>query len=228
MKIKHLKLDCANLEEQKYFYTKKFDFELANESEGEITLKVGSSLLTFSENRLKKSYYHFAFNIPLGAMDMAVAWVKKRVEVLPTDHGDIQEFPNWEARSIYFLDPAGNVVELIGRKNFDESKPAKFGKSQLLNISEVGLPVFQVTAAATYVEKTAGVRQFGTSTSTFCAQGNDEGLFIIVDKAEKTWFPTDEVAKEYPLGVSFESDKGHFHLQLEGGGMTIEPEKKLN
>ncbi len=117
MKIKHLKLDCANLGELKYFYTKKFDFEIVEEGDGELTLKIGESLLTFSENRLKKSYYHFAFNIPYGAMDMAVQWVQKRVEVLPTDHGEIQEFPDWEARSIYFLDPAGNVVELIRRKN---------------------------------------------------------------------------------------------------------------
>ncbi len=225
MKIKHLKLDCANLEEQKYFYTKKFDFDIVEESDESITLKVGASLLTFTENRLKKSYYHFAFNIPYGAMEMAAEWVHKKVDVIVTDAGEIQEFPKWEARSVYFLDPAGNVVELIGRKNFDESKPTKFSKAQLLNISEVGLPVFQVTAAANYIVKTSGANQFGTSTSTFCAHGDDEGLFIIVDKAEKTWFPTDEPAKEYPLEVVFETEEGNFKLQLEGGGMTIEPVK---
>ncbi len=225
MKIKHLKLDCANLEEQKYFYTKKFDFDIVEESDESITLKVGASLLTFTENRLKKSYYHFAFNIPYGAMEMAAEWVHKKVDVIVTDAGEIQEFPKWEARSVYFLDPAGNVVELIGRKNFDESKPTKFSKGQLLNISEVGLPVFQVTAAANYIVKTSGANQFGTSTSTFCAHGDDEGLFIIVDKAEKTWFPTDEPAKEYPLEVVFETEEGNFKLQLEGGGMTIEPVK---
>ncbi len=225
MKIKHLKLDCANLEEQKYFYTKKFDFEIVEESDEQITLKAGSSLLTFTENRLKKSYYHFAFNIPYGALEMAAKWVHKKVDVIVTDAGEIQEFPDWEAKSIYFLDPAGNIVELIGRKNFNESKPAKFTKAQLLNISEVGLPVFQVTAAANYIEKMAGTRQFGKSSSTFCAHGDDEGLFIIVDKAEKTWFPTGEAAKEYPLEVIFQTGQGNFHLQLEGGGMTIVPLK---
>ena len=188
MKIKHLKLDCANLGEQKYFYTKKFDFDIVEEQDGEITLKAGDSLLTFTENRLKKSYYHFAFNIPYGAMEMAAEWVHKKVDVIVTEAGEIQEFPNWDARSIYFLDPAGNVVELIGRKNYDDSKPKKFSKSQLLNISEVG-------------------------------------LFIIVDKAEKSWFPTDEPAKEYPIEVIFGSGQSDFHLQLEGGGMTIEPVK---
>ena len=225
MKIKHLKLDCANLGEQKYFYTKKFDFDIVEEQDGEITLKAGDSLLTFTENRLKKSYYHFAFNIPYGAMEMAAEWVHKKVDVIVTEAGEIQEFPNWDARSIYFLDPAGNVVELIGRKNYDDSKPKKFSKSQLLNISEVGLPVFQVTAAAKYIEETSNTKQFGKSTSNFCAHGDDEGLFIIVDKAEKSWFPTDEPAKEYPIEVIFGSGQSDFHLQLEGGGMTIEPVK---
>ncbi len=222
MKIKHLKLDCANLEELKYFYTRKFKFKIVEESAEEITFKVGSSLLTFSENRLKKSYYHFAFNIPFNSMQPALDWVKAKVEVLTTrKDGEIQDFSNWEARAIYFLDPAGNVVELIGRKRFNDSEVNSFKEANVLNISEIGLPVFQVTAAFNSIEKATSIEKFDCTDSTFCACGDDEGLFIIVDKAEKTWFPTDEQAREYPLEVNFEVANTEYNLQLESGSMTI-------
>lgn len=221
MKIKHLKLDCANLEEQKYFYTKKFKFKVVEESDEEITMKMGDSLLTFSENRLKKSYYHFAFTIPFGAVEKALSWVKNKVEVIPTDDGEIQDFSSWDAKAFYFLDPAGNVVEFIGRRRFNDSDGNTFSESRVLNISEIGLPVFQVTAAYNSIEKATGIRKFDCTNSTFCACGDDEGLFILVDKAEKTWFPTDEPAREYPVEVNFEIDGEEFNLQLESGTMTI-------
>lgn len=221
MKIKHLKLDCANLEEQKYFYTRKFKFKVVEESKEELTLEIGNSLLTFSENRLKKPYYHFAFNIPIKSLSKALAWVKKKVEVLTTGEGEIQDFSSWEAKSIYFLDPAGNVVELIGRKRFGEAKGGNFNESSILNISEIGLPVFQVSSAFNSIEKVSRIKKFDCDSGVFCACGDHEGLFIIVDLAEKTWFPTDEPAREYPIEVNFNTDEGGFNLQLDAGGMTV-------
>lgn len=221
MKIKHLRLDCSNLEEQKYFYTKKFKFSMVEESDEAITLQMGNSLLTFTENRLKKSYYHFAFNIPYKDMDKALQWLKKKVEVIPNDDGEIKDFSSWKAKAIYFLDPAGNVVELIGRERFEKGSGGTFDEDNILNISEIGLPVFQVTEAFNSIHKATGIEKFDCTGSTFCACGNDEGLFIIVDKAEKTWYPTDEAAKEYPLEVNFEVGSSSYNLKLSQGEMTV-------
>lgn len=221
MKIKHLKLDCANLDEQKYFYTRKFKFKVVEEGNGEITLQVGDSLLTFVENRLKKPYYHFAFNIPYGTVESAVKWVHKKVDVISFEGKEIQEFEDWKARAFYFLDPAGNVVELIGRKRFDDFNGSSFSESKILNISEIGLPVFEVSSAFTSINKACGVPEFGRNDNVFLAAGNDEGLFIIVDKAEKTWFPTDEPARAYHMEVNFKQGEERYILKHASGEMSI-------
>lgn len=223
MRIKHLTLDCANLQEQKYFYTKKFGFEIVDESEGHITLKMGSSLLTFNENRLKKSYYHFALNIPFDSIKAAVAWLDKKVDIIETKDGKVQDFSNWEALAIYFLDPAGNIVEFIGRKRLKGKTRTVFNEKDVMSISEVGLPVFQVSETFDLINKEAGIPKFDCKSSTFCACGDDNGLFIIVDKAEKAWFPTDEPAKAYPLQVVFHGDHNKKHtLTLSGDMIGIE------
>ncbi len=221
MKIKHLKLDCANLDEQKYFYTRKFKFRIVEEGNGEITLQAGSSLLTFTENRLHKPYYHFAFNIPYGAVESALKWVHKKVDIISFEGNEIQEFTNWQARAFYFLDPAGNVVELIGRKRFDDSDGSHFNESRILNISEIGIPVFEVSSAFKSINKATGIEQFDYNSNTFCAAGDDEGLFIIVDKAEKTWFPTNEPARVFNLEVNFKTDEQRFVLQRSSGELSV-------
>lgn len=222
MKIKHLTLDCANLQEQKYFYTNKFAFDVVEESDESITLQMGDSKLTFLENRLKKSYYHFALNIPFDSISKAVKWLDKKVDIIETREGKIQDFSNWKALAIYFWDPAGNVVEFIGRERIKAKSRTVFNENDIINISEVGLPVFQVSAAFKTINQESGLKKFDCDSSTFCAAGDDEGLFILVDKAEKTWFPTDEAAKAYPLQVLFENKEKAYMLSMESGMLGLE------
>lgn len=222
MKIKHLKLNCANLEEQKHFYTKKFKFKVVREGDGELCLQMGNSQLTFIENKLKKSYYHFALNIPFPSVEKAMKWLDKLVDILESEGNKIQEFPNWKARSIYFFDPAGNIVEFIGRERLEEEGRKTFNEKDILNISEVGLPVFQVNEAFEMIHRQTQLPKFDCDSSTFCVCGDDEGLFIVVDKAEKTWFPTDEPAKAYPLSVEFDNDRGEsFVLEMQNGTTSV-------
>ncbi|AEV33524.1 putative ring-cleavage extradiol dioxygenase [Owenweeksia hongkongensis DSM 17368] len=225
MKIKHLTLDCANLQEQKYFYTNKFAFDVVEESDESITLQMGDSKLTFLENRLKKSYYHFAVNIPFDSINKALHWLDKKVDIIETKDGKIQDFSNWKALAIYFLDPAGNVVEFIGRERIKSKSRTVFNEKDIINISEVGVPVFQVSEAFKIISQESSLQKFDCDASTFCASGDDEGLFIIVDKAEKTWFPTDEAAKAYPLKVLFENEKKTYTLRMESGMLGVEEEK---
>ncbi len=220
MKLKHLKLYCSSLDEQKHFYTKKLKFELAEEGEEEITLGVGDSLLTFSENRLKKSYYHFALNIPYQLVDSALGWASKKVELLSYEGEILQDFASWKAKAFYFFDPAGNIVEFIGRERIKSEEKGSFNEKKVLGISEIGLPVAEVSAVSDTLEK-IGVEKFDCNSNTFCAMGTDEGLFIIVDQEEKHWFPTDEPARPFPLEVNFEVGGTDFNLTSEAGKLDI-------
>ena len=222
MRIKHLTLDCANLQEQKYFYTKKFEFEVVDESEEHLTLKMGSSQLTFKENRLNKAYYHFAFNIPFDSIKKAEAWLDKKVVIIETEDGKIKDFSNWKALAIYFLDPAGNIVEFIGRERVKAETRTVFNEKDVLNISEVGLPVFQVTEAYKLIHQETGIEKFDCKSSTFCACGDDNGLFIVVDRSEKRWYPTDEPAKAFPLEVVIHAAHNKKHtLKFEHGLLSL-------
>ena len=217
MKIKHVKLFCANLDELRFFYTRKFNFPVVNDENDSLTLKIGDSLLTFEENRIHKSYYHFAFNIPFGELEKAVKWVHKKVEVIEFDDAAIQEFRAWNAKAIYFMDPAGNIVELIGRKRFNDEKVTSFNESAILNISEVGIPVFEVSSTYKAMKSATGIEKFDCVSNIFCAAGDDEGLFILVDSAEKSWFPTDDQARPFNLEVDFQvEDREYFLIYNEG------------
>lgn len=212
MKIHQLNIDCSNLQEQKHFYTRKFNFEVVDESDEDLTLKIGSSKLRFIESRLRKAYYHFAFNIPFSSMEKARDFIHQKVEVLKYKGEQIVDFPKWTAKSVYFHDPAGNVVELIGRQKFDDSEVKKFSEKTILNISEVGLPVFQVSSVAKSICKTEGISEFDSNGSTFMALGDHEGLFIVVDEAEKNWLPTQEAARKFPLTTDFSVKGKKYHL----------------
>ena len=39
---------------------------------------------------------------------------------------DIANFVNWHAKSVYFFDPAGNIVELIARFDLDNKTSETF------------------------------------------------------------------------------------------------------
>ncbi len=226
MKIHHLELDCANLEELKHFYTHKFKFPLVNESVDHFTLKLGESELCFRENRLRKSYYHFAFNISYSAVDQALDWLHQKVDLLRHEGEMLIDFSSWQAKSLYFLDPAGNIVELIGRQNFNADKVANFSESDILNISEVGVPLFEVSSVAKKLTTGVGIPKFDCKGNTFCAVGDDEGLFILVDEAEKTWFPTREPARSYHSCIDFSCGDQRYILETGDDQLSLNKKKE--
>src|SRR5205085_700566 len=99
-------------------------------------------------------------------------------------NSDIADFVNWHAKSVYFCDPAGNILELIARLDLNNEVDDPFSSLQFLSISEVGM-VFgddklnKKTEALMqqydlpYFDKQPPLPQFK-------ALGDDEGLFIIV------------------------------------------------
>jgi catechol-2,3-dioxygenase len=139
---------------------------------------------------------HFAVNVPPQRFEEAVEWARERVELVDDD----VPFPAWRARSAYFFDPGGNIVELIAR----ERAP---GEGLFLEISEVGLPVADVGAAVDWLEGELGLPHFSGNRRDFSAVGDDRGLFIVVPVG-RPWLFTDEPAPDAALHVTIESDRG--------------------
>jgi catechol-2,3-dioxygenase len=151
---------------------------------------------------------HFAVNVPPQRFEEAVDWARERVELVDDD----VPFPAWRARSAYFFDPGGNIVELIAR----ERAP---GEDLFLEISEVGLPVADVGAAVEWLETELGLPHFSGNRRDFSAVGDDRGLFIVVPVG-RPWLFTEEPAPDAPLRVTIESGRDR-ELVVPGSGHVV-------
>jgi catechol-2,3-dioxygenase len=148
---------------------------------------------------------HFAINVPPERFGEAVDWARARVDLVEED----VPFEAWRARSAYFFDPAGNIVELIAR----ERAP---GDELFLEISEVGLPVVEVGAAVEWLESELGLPFFSGNRRDFAAVGDDRGLFIVVPVG-RPWLFTDVPAPDAPLRVEIASERaGEFVVPGSG------------
>lgn len=89
----------------------------------------------------------------------AKEWLKKKVNLLEENGDDEVYFANAKARSIYFEDPAGNIVEFISRlETSPETRSKEFTPDNVIGISEIGLSTNHVKECFDYLLK-LGIRQ---------------------------------------------------------------------
>ena len=113
--FKAVTLFTNQLNELKSFYQNILEMPLIKDGADSFTLRIGSSTLTFKASHLPAAY-HFAFNIPGTHMAEAKKWLQERVELNREDGNDEIYYKSFDADAVYFDDPAGNVVEFIGRR----------------------------------------------------------------------------------------------------------------
>ena len=206
MEIKELKLFTKFPKELKKFYSDDLGLIVSELSSTEFKVKVGKTDLYFSEEKKYSPYYHFAINIPQNKISEAIAWLKPKVSLIESEGSPLIDFNNWNAHSVYFYDPAGNIVELIARHDLDNASDEPFSDKCLLNISEIGMPVENVKVLHDTLNEKYGEYLWSGNLETFAAIGNQEGLFIVVT-THRNWFPTDKPCNIYTLTVKVEKNK---------------------
>jgi catechol-2,3-dioxygenase len=213
MKIKQLILYTAQLEEQTAFYKKTLGIPMLEESFNHSSFQIGSTVLSFYFREISTPY-HFAFNIPCNQEKEAMAWLKQKgIELLRNDeHEEMIDFKDWNAKSMYFYDLDKNIVELIARKNQPTQTNAIFRGQSLLCISEIGVPVDKIEKAYNDLNQIKRLNIYDGSLELFCAAGDEDGLFIIIDKAKKKWFPTDDIAHS-----SYFRMEGEYNIEFANG-----------
>lgn len=145
--------------------------------------------------------YHFAIDIPRNQLEKAAAWLSERVDLLKFDGKTEVEHSNWNATSLYFHDPQGNIVEVIARHNLENDREGLFSPESFLRISEIGWPcIFGMPD-----------RDFElpvwSETDDCQAFGSEEGSILVVKNAEP-WTPTGERALAHPCVVMIQDEKG--------------------
>ncbi|MFI1745421.1 VOC family protein [Thalassobellus sediminis] len=193
MRIKEIILFTNNIERQKQFYQNVLDLELVYNSEEKISFNTQESILTFEyKKEIKPS--HIAFNIYSNKIEEALSWLKKRVTILPDGDNLISDFKSWNSKAIYFYDADKNIVEFIARHNLELNSTSFFSSKSILSISEIAIATTNIETVYNTINNIKPISVFDGDFSRFCALGNDEGLFILINKSVKKWHPTQEDA----------------------------------
>lgn len=210
MNIRMITAEAIDLASLKEFYHQILGLSIAEEDDHSFTIEIGQSELEFRQHTGNlHPVYHFAINIPANKIEEATLWLQKKTALISPDGSNnyIVNFANWHAKSIYFFDPAGNILELIARFDQENTMNTPFSSDQFLSVSEVALVFAQEELDAktnqllhdfhlSYFDKQPPLE-------TFRAIGDDEGMFILSAEG-RAWYPTkDRIAEPAPLKVYF-------------------------
>lgn len=202
MKINFLKIYTTNLEQQLEFYRNVLLLPVERISEDLIEVGVGYSTLQIQE-KSAATPYHIAFHIFARQEEQALEWLKARVAILKNGEEEIVDFSNWKAKSIYFYDADKNVLEFISRRHLFPQKTQEFSEKSITGISEIGLACSNVKKAFDFLNWQFSLEKFTGDYERFCAIGNDDGLFIAIDKNKKDWFPSSDKAFSSDFEIRF-------------------------
>ena len=207
MKIEKLVLLANDLKQTKNFYSGKLNLEIIEEESDSISFKAGRTILVFKGTSGDNPVYHFAFNISNNKIEEAAEWCEsKGLQLLPypVNHKVI-DFPNWNAKSIYFLDAGGNILEFIARFDLKNESNSPFDKKQILNVSEIGMVTDDVNEFCKSTSKQFGIPFYEKQppSPNFSVMGDAEGLLIVVP-AKRKWFPTEIISNQFPVEIVLE------------------------
>ena len=208
MNITYLELSTRDLIAQRDYYSQVLELPVKLAAE-RLEVQAGETLLVFRQAASDfEGAYHFAFNIPENQLNAAKAWISARIPLLHDEAGKNEfDSASWNSHSVYFKDVAGNVLEFIARHNLQNAVSGVFDGSQILNVSEIGLPSEDVVVLANELCARLGLSVFKQEqNATFTPVGDDDGLFIIPVK-DRIWIPNSGVpARLLPVKISFEAN----------------------
>lgn len=211
------------LKQLRRFYENVLELSITTVTNNKFTVKVGDSEISFKQSD-QPAYYHFAINIPGNQFSLMKYWLKDRLTL--NREGGIDEvyFSSFDADSMYFEDPAGNIIECIGRRNRDV-----FGhvtKESFLNVSEVGITTPFVSDVGDSLQDFGIPLRHGTEVNpeklNFLGK-ND--TFIVLVPPDRKWYFSKQHAETYPLEITLTDDR-HISLNKEGNITLTKPKKE--
>ncbi|TYR81834.1 glyoxalase [Priestia megaterium] len=208
MLLTRVSLYTSVLEEMKDFYVKHLGIKLLQEQEASFSLKIGQSELVFIQSKTNTNpFYHFAFNIPANQFEEAKRWTMKKVTLNKEDGEDEVYFEAFDAHSLYFEDPAHNIVELIARHSFSPNSDAPFSPDSLLTIGEMSVTTPNVkNVGQTLIQGGIHVRNHRPLNDEFNFMGN-KGVYLLVGPPKRRWYFSNHHAEVHPLAIEMEDGK---------------------
>jgi hypothetical protein len=190
----------------------------------ELGLPLDGEVIVVGETRLEfgvedgGAFYHFALLVPGDRFEAALAWARERVDPL----GDDFEFEAWDARAVYFHDPAGNIVELIAHHELEENgRRGAFSAEELVGFSEIGL----VGDPPSLLHE---LEQLGLELWDGEVEGpnrlgfvGERGRVLILAPAGRGWLPTGRPAEAHPVEATIDYSSEKSQARMTPGSRRI-------
>jgi catechol 2,3-dioxygenase-like lactoylglutathione lyase family enzyme len=208
VRIHGLTLAAGDVAGQSMFWGETLGLPVREGGDGAFEVSLQASTLRFEEASPEDPRYHFAINVPRGSIEEAAAWIEERLELLAF-HGDPDEeegativHTDRGVSALYFLDAAGNVVELIANDHLDNGSDAPFGPDSFLDIAEIGIATAdtEATRAAIQEALSAEILWGGREGWLLTAIGDDHGV-VIVAPTGRGWIPVGLPARPLPTTI---------------------------
>lgn len=205
MKILELELLSDDVSKTEAFYNQVLGLETLYRDHFSVSFHAGATKLTFHSSKNVKPVYHFAFDVPNNKLLEAFSWIESKTAimyVIPPDK--IADFYNWNAKSFYFYDNNGNILEFIARNDLDNASEKSFDGKSILSVSEIGLVSKNVTAQCDELFEKYGLTPYSKQPKLpkFIVLGTVTGLFILVEE-NRDWYPTYKKSKSFWTKVVF-------------------------
>jgi catechol 2,3-dioxygenase-like lactoylglutathione lyase family enzyme len=209
MRIRQLTIATGDLEGQAAFYGERLGLPVGRDG-GAVEVRLRESKIRFESAAPGiDARYHFAVNVPRDSIHEAVAWLSERAEPLTFDGDPVRT--DVGAGCVYFLDAAGNVVELIAGPHI-ESAAGRFGAESLLEIAEVGIAATDVEVTSAAIEEAFGEGAFWRDDESRLIAVGDHHAVVIVAPVGRGWIPVDLTA--IPLPTEIVADEARFRASL--------------
>jgi catechol-2,3-dioxygenase len=227
-RIRSLELaTSAPLADMKDFYQRLLGLRVVAETPDRLTIDAGRTRITFVRSKAAdaRPFYHFAFNIPENKLLAAHRWQTQRTPLLPIPASlrdprypdDVVDYRHWNAHSIFFFDPAGNVVEYIARHDLKNADQGEFGSADILYASEIALVVDDVAATAAKLKEVAGLESYRGASDQFAALGDERGLLLVMKRGRVISFdsPARKAVTVFPTSVAVRGSQRTRYLMPE-------------
>lgn len=205
MNIIELELLSDNLPETEKFYKTVLGISPFFSEKDALFFLIGQTKLIFRKSENLNPVYHFAIDVPNNRLMDACNHIRRQVQIIPLENGTIiADFTAWDAKSFYFFDNNGNIVECITRYPNATDTPELFGSNSYLSVSEIGLVSNNVPELADTLASEFGITVYKRQprSETFTVSGDDQGLFILSAKG-RDWYPTKVKSRSFRTRVLF-------------------------
>ncbi len=211
-RLSHLRLETAALDAMRRFYGETLGLPVLAQREDQFTVVAGGTRITFSrvasgdgqDAAASEPFYHFAFNIPEDKILAAHDWQRKRTPLIAAPErlcdarypNDVIDYAHWNAHSIFFWDPGGNLVEYIARHDLRNGAPGPFTSADVLYASEIAFVADDVPAMGRQIQTAFDLPQYRGGSDQFRAIGDELGLLLVFGRGRPQGF-----AEAKPAGV---------------------------